>query len=150
MDAERKRPGMTKKELTERLAAALGQLFEIPYEHRKLLTAEQIISLAQCDHGIHHAIGGAHEHWNYTWRQILDHREKTHKIDRPQIRKTQRLSEAHVEFQRRLARKTDPTDGQEDARPRSRIGGRSMPGSKGSGLKRRMDGSVIKRTSGRF
>jgi hypothetical protein len=141
-----KRPSMTKKELTERLAAALGQLFEIPYDHRKGMTAEQVISLCQCDHGIHHAIGGPHTHWNYTWRQILEHREKTHKIDRPQIRKTQRLTEAHLEFQRRLGRKTDPADAAEkNATPPSRFGGRAMPGSKKSGLKRTMGGRVVKR-----
>jgi hypothetical protein len=97
---------MTKAELTERLAAALAQLWEIPHEHRKLMTAEQVISLGQPDHNIHAAIGGPHVHWNYTWRLTRNHREKTHAVDRPQIAKTDRLEDAHKAFQARVLAKS--------------------------------------------
>lgn len=100
-----KRPSMTKAELMERLAAALAQLWKIPHEHQKLMTAEQVISLGECDHNIHHAIGGPHRHWNYYWRLILNHREKTHTIDRPQIRKTDRISAEQEAFRSRLLAK---------------------------------------------
>ena len=100
-----KRPGMTKAELMERLAAALAQLWKIPHEHQKLMTAEQVISLGEVDHGVHHAIGGQHVHHNYTWRQILDHREKTAKIDIPQIYKTDRISTEQEAFRSRLLAK---------------------------------------------
>lgn len=111
------RPSQTKKELRERLAAVLRDLMvevdgklerAIPYEHAKLMTADEVISLFHFDHGIHHAIGGPHVHWNYTARMIMNHRGKTHRVDRPQIRKTGRIADAHEEFQRRVLAKSDP------------------------------------------
>jgi len=117
-----KRPGMTKAELMERLAAALAQLWKIPHEHQKLMTAEQVISLGEVDHGIHHAIGGEHVHHNYTWRQILDHREKTHTLDRPQIRKTDRISADQAAFQNRLLAKSGQAPETPAAAPRKAKG----------------------------
>lgn len=123
-----KRPSMTKSELMERLAAALAQLWEIPHEHQKLMTAEQVISLGECDHNIHHAIGGPHRHWNYYWRQILNHREKTHTIDRPQIRKTDRISESQAEFQRKMLAKTgqDEPERKVEKKPKAKIQSRGF------------------------
>ena len=123
-----KRPSMTKAELMERLAAALAQLWGIPHEHQKLMTAEQVISLGQVDHGIHHAIGGKHVHHNYTWRQILDHREKTAKVDIPQIYKTDRISESQAEFQRKMLAKTgqDGPEPEVKKKPKAKIQSRGF------------------------
>jgi hypothetical protein len=138
------RPSRTKAVIEEELACALVHLLGIPREHAKLMTAGQVRSLVEFDHIVHHAIGGEHVHHNLTPRQILDHREKTHKIDRPQIRKTQRLSAEQEAFRKRLERKTDPTVAQE-IQPPSRFQSRPLAGTKQSGLKRRMDGKVVKR-----
>jgi hypothetical protein len=139
------RPSRTKSVIEEELACALVHLLGIPREHAKLMTAGQVRSLVEFDHIVHHAIGGEHVHHNLTPRQILDHREKTHKIDRPQIRKTQRLSAEQEAFRKRLERKTDPTVAQE-IQPPSRFRSRPLAGTKQSGMKRRMDGKVVKRT----
>ena len=144
------RPSRTKTVIEEELACALVHLLGIPREHAKLMTAGQVRSLVEFDHVVHHAIDGKLVHHNLTPRQILDHREKTHKIDRPQIRKTQRLSEAQEEFRRRLERKTNPGDTEETTTPPSRFRSRPLAGTKQSGLKRRMDGSVVKRATSRF
>ena len=116
----RKRPGITNDQLKERLAAVLrdhmveidGKLERaIPYEHARQMTADQIIGLFHFDHGIQHAIGGPHVHWNLTPRLIAEHRRKTATADRPQIAKTQRIAAAHEVFQRRiLAKREEDTD----------------------------------------
>jgi len=87
--------------LREKLAAALRELFQIPHEHAKQMSAEQIMSLVQFDHNEYHAHDGSDEHWNLTPMLILPHREKT-KTDIKVIRKVDRISEAQAEFQRRL------------------------------------------------
>jgi len=105
----------TKAVLYEKIAAVLRDLMveedgklvrAIPYEHAKQMTAREVMSLFEWDHGIHKAIDGPDKHWNLTARMIMEHRFKTHKIDRPQIRKTDRLSEAHTEFQRKILAKS--------------------------------------------
>jgi hypothetical protein len=114
-----KRPGRTKTIIEEELACVLAildgmtdaeiesaQARGISYDERKLLTADQIRSCWQFDHGIHHAIGGPAKHWNFTPRRILSHRAKTHEVDRPQIGKTDRISAEQVAFQNRLLAKS--------------------------------------------
>lgn len=163
-----KRPSMTKAELEERLAAALAQLWGIPYETRKTMTAQQIIGMGQCDHGIHHAIGGPNVHWNYTWLLTPEHREKTSKVDVPQIAKTKRIIKKQAAHEARIAlsrvesrlgvrppvallRNTGAGPDQgggsvEDARPVApKMQSRPMPGTRRSGLKRTMRGEVIRR-----
>lgn len=76
------------------LAAALLQLpgADIPLEHAKLMTADQIISLFHRDHWpIRKEAGGPDEPWNLHWKPIMVHREKTAKIDIPEIAKGKRL-----------------------------------------------------------
>lgn len=100
------RSSRTKKVIEEELACALVHLLGIPREHAKLMTAEQVRSLVEFDHIVHHAIGGKTVHHNLTPRQILDHREKTHTIDRPQIRKTDRISDEEAAFRARMLAKS--------------------------------------------
>lgn len=101
-----KRPGRTKKQIEEELACCIAFILTIPHEHQKLMTAGQVRSLVEFDHAVHSAIGGSHEFWNLTMRQILDHRWKTHEIDRPQIRKTDRIEEDAAEFRRKMLAKS--------------------------------------------
>lgn len=54
------------------------------------MTAEQIISLYQFDHGILHAIEPIDEPWNLTPRLIAPHREKSRK-DTAIVAKVKRL-----------------------------------------------------------
>lgn len=125
--SENKRPGRTKAQIEEELACCIAALLDIPYEHSKLLTAQDIRSLVEFDHGIHNAIGGSHQHWNLTMRTILDHRKKTHKVDRPQIRKTDRITAEQKAFQARMlakgGKKEAPTL---PAKPKAKIKSRSF------------------------
>lgn len=98
--------------LTTKLAAALLQIRDgqgerlIPHEHAKQMTDEQVISLFNFDHDpIPEAIGGPTIGWNLTPRLILDHRQKTAKIDIPQIRKGDRISAEHESFRKRMLAK---------------------------------------------
>ena len=108
--------------LREKLAAALSHMMvevdgklerAIPYDDAKRMTADEVLSVFQFDHGIHEAIDGPTEHWNLTPRFILPHRTKTHEVDRPQIRKTDRIEEDAAEFRRKMLAKsgqeTEPT-----------------------------------------
>jgi hypothetical protein len=139
------RPSRTKSVIEEELACCIAALLGIPHEHQKRLTAQDVRALVQFDHAIHHAIGGGAVFHNLTMRTIADHREKTAKIDIPQIAKTKRLSAEQEAFRKRLERKTDPTVAQE-IQPPSRFRSRPLAGTKQSGMKRRMDGKVVKRT----
>lgn len=111
--------------LKELLAAALGQLGGIPHEHRKSMSADQIISLFHRDHDpipVH--IGGPDLHWNIQWIFRGDHIFKTATHDVPMLRKGDRLSEEHESFRRRLLAKVGQAD--PVAKPRSRLSGRKM------------------------
>jgi hypothetical protein len=101
--------------LTEKLASALLNLATEDQEGRvsylfslaerevmKLMTPEQICSLFQYDHGIHHAIDGSMHPTNLTPRLIQVHRVKT-VADRKLIDKTKRVSRAHAEHQAKRA-----------------------------------------------
>lgn len=73
----------------------------IPYEHAKLMSADQIISLFQFDHyPIPKAHDGPDEPWNLQPLPIMEHRKKTAEIDVPAIRKADRISDPHEEFVR--------------------------------------------------
>lgn len=89
--------------LEKKLAAALLQLGHVPYEDAKLMTAAQINSLYHFDHyPIRHDDNGPSEPWNLVPRLIDAHRKKTAKVDRPQMAKADRVSDAHTEFRRKI------------------------------------------------
>jgi hypothetical protein len=77
----------------------------ISHEDAKKLTEDQVLSLANFDHVIHHSIGGPDTHWNLVARPILEHREKTAKVDTPQIAKTKRITAKEHAFRDKLLRK---------------------------------------------
>jgi len=87
--------------LKTKLSAALLALGDIPYEHAKKMTANQIISLYHFDHGILHGVEIINEPWNLTPRLIKPHREKS-KRDCSTVAKVKRVSEKHEDFVRRV------------------------------------------------
>lgn len=87
--------------LKTQLASALRELFQIPYDDAKQMTADQIISLVQFDHGILHAVRPIDEHWNITPRLIQEHRRKSTK-DTGTVAKVRRLTASQEEFRRRV------------------------------------------------
>ena len=97
MSRNRKQPT-----LKDKLAAALRELFQIPYDHAKLMSADDLISLAQWDHIVMHVHDGGVEHYNIQPLLISDHRQKTAKIDIPRFAKGERIRKEHENFQRRL------------------------------------------------
>lgn len=91
----------------ELLAAALRDLWRIPHDHAKQMTAKQIISLGHRDHyPIPKANGGPDDHWNIRWRLIKEHREKTAKVDIPAIAKGKRIRRREAEHQERMAERS--------------------------------------------
>jgi len=93
-------------------AAAICIVLDIPYEHQKLMTADQVLSLVQWDHwpirrddGL--ALGMSLEEVdrfsNLFPRPIMAHREKTAKIDIPQIAKSRRILEKETRRHRPFA-----------------------------------------------
>lgn len=117
----RRRDYIPKDEL---IAAALRQAFDIPYEHARAMTAEQIISLFHVDHGIFKTWeenpGEFDKHWNLTFRQIRSHREKT-KQDIKIIAKGRRITKVNEEFRARILAKTFGGPMPEPSRPKKKI-----------------------------
>lgn len=121
-----------KPTLSERYAAVILDLkfgngeSVVNREKAKHLTAGEIIeefeSVLQFDHGIHVAIDGTNHPTNLTPRLTADHREKTNKIDIPQIAKTKRITKAQAEFQRKILAKAGLADDVEktETKPASR------------------------------
>lgn len=99
---------MSRKEptLTAKLAACIRELLKIPYEHAKLMTDDQVLSLVQWNHIHYHAQNKdepwVDEHWNIEPLTIMAHRHRTAKIDVPQIAKTKRIRNEHEDFRRKL------------------------------------------------
>lgn len=88
--------------LKTKLAAAICQLF-LTHEEAEALSEDQVLSLVQWDHfPIPHAHDGPDTHYNLMAVLIPAHREKTAKVDIPQIAKTKRISREHEEFRKLL------------------------------------------------
>lgn len=105
--------------LKTKLASALAQMLRadengklvpiIPYEHRKLMTADQIISLFQFNHNQLHAFGGPDEHWNLDPLTILEHRRHTKDVARPASDKVKRLrGETCAEQGKKIPQRANP------------------------------------------
>lgn len=92
------------------------------WEHAKLLSADQIVSLFVWDHyPIRHEAGGPDEPWNLRPMLIRAHRDRTAKVDIPEIAKIKRVTRAQEEFRARLLAK----DRGEEPKP-SKWGSRPM------------------------
>lgn len=108
--------------LKTQLASALRELFQIPYDDAKQMTADQVISLVQFDHGILHAVRPIDEHWNITPRLIQEHRRKSAK-DTSTVAKVRRLTKTQEEFRRRvLARECGQQRKPSSRWPKRRVG----------------------------
>jgi hypothetical protein len=136
-----------------KLAATLCQMLRpnengelvpiIDYESSKQLTESQILSLFQFDHyptPVNQ--GGKDEHHNLVPRPILEHREKTAKVDIPAAAKADRLSATQEEFRRRMLAKAGqgwatPEPQQKKSAP--------MPGSRASKWKKKISGETVRR-----
>ena len=88
-----------------KLASALLALGDITYDEAKTMTAEQVISYYDFDHGIRKAEGGSDMFYNLTPRLREEHREKTRKIDIPEIAKNKRRASKHEAHRLRMAEK---------------------------------------------
>jgi hypothetical protein len=119
---------MSRKEptITAKLAAVVRQLLGIPFDHARLMTDDQVISLVQFNHILYHADmkdnPECDAHWNLEALTIMAHRERTRKIDVPQIAKTKRISAEHEAFRQRLLTPRD-----ERPPKRSKWGSRPFP-----------------------
>jgi hypothetical protein len=137
-----------------KLAATLLARGDIPYDHAKLMTEDQIISLYQFDHNILYET--QHEDrdkfWNIAPLLIRTHRAKT-KLDLREIAKSKRLRKANEEFHKGWAqleaRQREETDKivarvfDESViaqRPKRKLRSRGFDKTH----KRRMDGTVVK------
>jgi hypothetical protein len=138
--------------LKTKLAAALCHMLRddgtgnlvpiISYEDAKQMSEEQILSVFQFDHDpIAKHLDGPDEHWNLKPRPIIEHRQKTAQIDTPQAAKAVRLSAEHEDFRQRMLAKA----GQGEAPSQRQGKGRPMPGSRRSGFRKKMDGTVERR-----
>lgn len=94
------------------LASAICELLSIPHDHAKLMTADQVISLINRDHypvrrddglKLGMSVEEVDHHSNIALRPIMAHREKTAKIDQPQIAKGNRLRKARAALDHFLA-----------------------------------------------
>lgn len=117
--------------MATKCASALLQLRDpatgevsIPYEHAKLMTSHQIISLFQFDHGILHAFEPIDEAWNLTPRLIVAHREKS-KRDKAITSKAARIDKANAAHATALA-KIEPA-APRSVRPKRPIPSRPFP-----------------------
>jgi len=89
-----------------KLASALLALGDIPHEHAKQMTAEQIISLYQFDHyPLRRCDGGPFEPWNLRPLLIKAHRRKSAKEDQPAIAKDKRIASKHQQHLAAMAAK---------------------------------------------
>lgn len=104
------------------LAATLRELMGMPIDHAKNMTSDQVISLFHFHHINYYSQDGADDHWNLEPMLIAPHKKRTAEIDIPQIAKTKRISEAEVEFRRRILTPRD----ERPSKP-SRWGSRPFP-----------------------
>ena len=80
----------------------------IPYEHTKAMSTEQICSLWAFDHWpVRKADGGTDHPSNLTPRMITAHREKTAKVDVPEMAKSKRIRRKEEAHSARMGASTD-------------------------------------------
>jgi hypothetical protein len=113
--------------LKTKLAAALRELAEIPMDHAREMTADQVLSLFQFNHILLHADNKQEswvdEHWNIEPLLIKAHRERTAKIDVPQVAKTKRISKEHQDFVQRLLAPRDERQPRRSKWPKRKMTG---------------------------
>ena len=89
--------------MTEKVACAVGMVLNVPYKHRKAMSASQLLSCIEWHHAVvPFAEGGPHSHWNLEPRWKPDHKLETRTVTQPAIAKGKRRMEASAELQRIL------------------------------------------------
>lgn len=73
---ERTSKGRKKLSLKTKLASAIAALFEIPYEHQKLMHEDQILSLVEWHHNILHSTTPIDTHWNVGALLLAEHKAR--------------------------------------------------------------------------
>lgn len=153
---------MTRKplNLTDKVASALLQIkigaaggeWLIPEPTRSTGSAKEILGTVQFDHGVLVAHDGTNVPQNLTPRLTEAHREKS-KEDNRRAKKTRRILRKQVREAQAATERADAirskilsglTDGYEPPRQKSR----PIAGTKRSGLKKKMNGKVVKRATG--
>lgn len=145
--------------LRQVLAAAVIQLLEIPHEHAKLMSVDQILSLVHRDHdpipwSTARDLGMSPDQYNHpsnlTLRPVPDHQRKTRTFDLPQIAKSKRIAKATAEHEANRRRLLAPAHGPDvaetDTRPTRKLrsrGFRKPP----PGLKRTLPSRPMRKES---
>lgn len=152
--------GMTRKKptLSERYASVVLMLKwgdgtpVVERERAKGMTASEIIDAfeaqVQFDHGVHVAIDGSNHPTNLTPMLTAAHREKTNMIDIPQIAKTKRVAKKHAAHESAMEQKISVANDVvkiDTERRRRKWNSAPMPGTKRSGIKKRLNGKVERR-----
>lgn len=135
MSRKRKTPTLKTK-----LAAALVLLGEIPYAQAQQMTADQVLSLFQWDHGIYHVWEGSDDFWNLEPMFIRTHRAKTKR----DVKIIAKVRKAEKRRSRSVTTVGDTHQSTAKAPARERKG-KPMAGSKNSGWRRRMNGKAERR-----
>jgi hypothetical protein len=119
----------------------------IEHEAAKHMTAAEIVetfeSLTHDEHRVPVAIGGTNHPTNLDFMTPQEHAPKT-KIDVREIAKTKRIAKRQEEFRRRLLAKTEASTPRDVAKPRRAWSSRPLPGTKASGVRKRMSGKTEK------
>lgn len=119
-------------------------------DQAKNMTTDNLLSLLNWDHSpipvaTAVALGMTPDEYNHptnlTPLPIMEHRTKTAQIDVPAIAKSNRISAAHQEFQRKMLARAGQEEAAEKAPTRKTV----IPGSKASGWKRKLNGRVERR-----
>ena len=142
--------------LKTKLAAALcsivrevdGKLVPVvPREMAKQLSAGEILSMFDWNHIVYHAIGGSDHHSNLEPMLTAEHRAVTAKKDIPRIAKTKRVAKKQAAHTAAMEAKISvaPIVAKDETKRSRKWATRAMPGSKSSGLRKRMNGKVEKR-----
>jgi hypothetical protein len=152
---------MRRKKIRDRtkLCSALLALGRIPYPDAKLMTEDQFLSLWHFDHNILHEAQhpDGDKYWNLTPMLIRAHREKT-KLDAKIIAKSRRIRAWNEPFMNAAVRapklRTGPDESKRHAghgahapaapRPARTLRSRGFDKT----LRKKMDGTVVKRTGG--
>ena len=139
--------------LKTKLAAALCNMLRpdesgalvpvIDYESAKQMTEDQILSIFHFDHypTAKHQ-GGKDVHHNLVPRPILEHRQKTAKIDAPAAAKSARLSAHQEEFRRKMLAKAGQGWTADEERKRK---GPQIAGSRSTPWKKKISGETVRR-----
>jgi hypothetical protein len=100
--------------LTTKLAAAICVILEIPHEHQQMMTDDQVLSLVQWDHypirrddglALGMSVAEVDRFSNLFPKSIIGHREKTAKVDAPQMAKSRHIREAQAGHRAVMAQK---------------------------------------------